>query len=136
MEKAVKARQPRRVLIVEDHPDLSDLFFHQVTVCGHEARTATNGQSAIALTQEFKPDLVLLDLVLPVMNGYEIARVLRQNGFRKKIVALTAMSFPQKSSDIDEFIIKPVFSGVIEALCDDIDVRGIRGPIHEKDPHR
>lgn len=68
---------PRRVLIVDDSPDALELLGDLVRLAGHEVRTAGDGSDALRLVQTFAPDIAFLDVGLPTMDGYELARQLR-----------------------------------------------------------
>ncbi len=67
----------RRVLIVDDQQDSADLLAILLEHHGHEVRTASDGESALALALGFKPEVAVLDIGLPLMDGYELARRLR-----------------------------------------------------------
>ena len=66
-----------RVLIVEDHADAAEMLDMAVSHLGHLTRIAADGGAAISLATEFAPDVIFLDIGLPVMNGYAVARTLR-----------------------------------------------------------
>jgi CheY-like chemotaxis protein/two-component sensor histidine kinase len=68
----------RRVLVVDDNPDAVELLSDVLTEVGHEVRTAPDAPSALQLVQTFVPDIAFLDIGLPVMDGYELARQLRR----------------------------------------------------------
>jgi CheY-like chemotaxis protein len=68
----------RRVLVVDDCPDTTATLQLLLRFWGHEARVAHDGPAALALAAAFRPDVVLLDLGLPGMDGYEVARRLRE----------------------------------------------------------
>jgi signal transduction histidine kinase/ActR/RegA family two-component response regulator len=68
----------RRVLVVDDNPDAAELLSDALTEVGHEVLTAADAPSALQLVQSFKPDIAFLDIGLPVMDGYELARQLRR----------------------------------------------------------
>jgi two-component system CheB/CheR fusion protein len=72
------ASRPLRVLIVEDNPDSAAMLDVTVLQLGHATRIAHDGATAVALATQFAPDLVLLDIGLPVMNGYDVARAMRR----------------------------------------------------------
>ena len=74
----VAMRRSLRVLIVEDNVDAAAMLELAVSLLGHVGSVTHDGASAIAIATEFAPDVVLLDIGLPVMNGYEVARTLRQ----------------------------------------------------------
>jgi signal transduction histidine kinase/ActR/RegA family two-component response regulator len=71
-------RAGRRVLIVDDNPDAVALLAEALTEAGHEVRTVGDGPSALALVESFVPEIAFLDIGLPVMDGYELAGLLRQ----------------------------------------------------------
>ena len=66
-----------RVLIVEDNPDAAEMLDVAVSHLGHETRQAHDGASAITVATQFVPDVILLDIGLPIVNGYAVARALR-----------------------------------------------------------
>jgi CheY-like chemotaxis protein/anti-sigma regulatory factor (Ser/Thr protein kinase) len=68
----------RRVLVVDDNPDAAELLHAVLTQVGHEVRTAADAPSALQLVQTFAPDIAFIDVGLPVMDGYELARQLRR----------------------------------------------------------
>jgi DNA-binding response OmpR family regulator len=79
------------VLIVEDDTDLSALLEGVVAGQGHEVRTAINGRAALDLVSERMPDLILLDVTMPVMDGRQFAaQFRRQHGHAARIVVMTA----------------------------------------------
>jgi len=69
--------QPRRVLVVDDHPDVAESLALLLRLDGHDVRVATDGEAALGVAAEFRPEVVFLDLGMPGMNGYETARRLR-----------------------------------------------------------
>jgi CheY-like chemotaxis protein len=71
--------QPKDVLVVEDEAYLCDLVADVLEAEGHTARTASNGLEALERVSERKPQLILLDLMMPVMDGWEFIRALRMH---------------------------------------------------------
>jgi CheY-like chemotaxis protein len=67
------------ILVVDDDPHLCEIMSDVLEAEGHTARMASNGQEALARIRERKPQLILLDLMMPVMNGWELAAALRSN---------------------------------------------------------
>ena len=112
----------KRVLIVDDNRDAADSISLLLRIHGHEVRTAYGGEEALALATTFPADMVLLDIGLPGMNGYEVARRLRARDIPARLVALTGYGQPedvQRAADagFDAHMIKPVdFDRVLEAL--------------------
>jgi DNA-binding response OmpR family regulator len=101
-----------RILIVEDEPVLMRGLRDVFTRKGFEVLAATNGAAGLTTAVEQRPDLILLDLMLPKVNGYEVCRVLRQKGLKMPILMLTAKA---QEEDIvlglnlgaDDYITKP-----------------------------
>ena len=102
-----------RVLIVEDYRDTAELLATWVKSAGHEIHVCFSGLQAERAMPSFRPDLVLLDIGLPDMDGWQLAPLLRGDNSALKIFALTAyQSFDdrQKSKDagIDLHVGKPI----------------------------
>jgi len=81
--------EPRRVLVVDDDPDILDALAEILEVEGYEVRRARNGREALQQLEQGVPDLVLLDLMMPVMDGWEFARSLDPRA-RPPIIVLSA----------------------------------------------
>jgi two-component system phosphate regulon response regulator PhoB len=90
-----------RVLIVDDDPDIQRLVSYNLTQAGFEVATAESGRKALESVQKHPPDLIILDLMLPDIDGMEVCRTLRQreNSRRVPIVMLTA-----RGDEIDRVI--------------------------------
>ncbi|MCW7539383.1 response regulator [Aquabacterium sp. A7-Y] len=105
---------PKRVLVVDDNRDAADSLAVILEVCGHETRAAYNGQQAVEVAEEFGPDIVILDINMPVMNGYEAARSLRYlAGERLILVAVTGVPMTEtrekaEQSGFDAHFVKPI----------------------------
>jgi CheY-like chemotaxis protein len=104
-----------RVLVVEDHDDCLLTMVELLSGAGCEVRSARNGPDAVAIARDFQPDVMFLDLGLPVMSGYEVARILRADPRTAgmMIVAVTGYGMPQErerstSAGIDLHLVKPV----------------------------
>ena len=82
----------RRVLIVDDEPNIVIALEYLMRQSGFDVRTARSGDEALVAAGEFRPDLVLLDVMMPALNGYQVAQKLRDlpDLQRVKIVMLTA----------------------------------------------
>jgi CheY-like chemotaxis protein len=105
----------QRVLLVEDAPFLRYAFSRLLRLHGYEVLEATNGSEALAVLPDFQPDLVLTDLRMPVMDGVELIRRLRDDpvtiGLR--VVAITADATAQterqaREAGATDFIAKPI----------------------------
>ena len=114
---------PRRVLVVDDNKDAADLLTELLRSHGHQVRAAHDGQTALQIAAELLPEVVLLDIGLPVMDGYEVAARLRiQLGSRVFLAAVTGygqQSDRERSAaaGFDLHLIKPVHpSDILEAV--------------------
>ena len=88
----------RRILIAEDEPSIVLSLEFLLREAGHEVFTATTGADALKLAQERKPDLIVLDVMLPVVNGFEVCRTLRADPYLRgtRILMLTARGREQE----------------------------------------
>ena len=103
-----------RILIVDDNEDAADLLGESLREFGHVTRVAYDGPSAVQIALEFQPEIALLDIGLPVMDGYELARRLREgHGGRLQLVAITGYGQPSDrerafEAGFDAHLAKPV----------------------------
>ena len=91
-------RGPKRILVVEDEENISQTLRYNLTREGYEVSEAATGTAAIELARQRRPDLILLDLMLPEMTGLEVCRVLRAE-MSTPILMLTA-----KASELDKVV--------------------------------
>ncbi len=85
----------RRVLVVDDHRDSTDSLALLLELRGHEVRSAYDGQGALEIAREFHPEVVFLDIGMPGIDGYGVARTLRElapKGNPTVLVAVTGWS--------------------------------------------
>ena len=104
-----------RVLIVEDHPESAEMLTRRLVRRGFAVVTATNGMAALQCIQQQRPDVILMDVSLPVIDGLEITRRLKHDGATRGIpvIALTAHAMCSdrdraRAAGCDEFETKPV----------------------------
>jgi signal transduction histidine kinase len=95
---AMPAAGSRRILVVDDNLDAAELLADSLSAMGHEARVAFDGPSAMEVAQAFTPDVALLDLGLPVMDGFELAERLKAD---PKHGALTLIAVTGYGQDLD-----------------------------------
>jgi CheY-like chemotaxis protein len=114
-----------RVLLVDDSPDSSEPLSLLLQTRGHETRTAIDGEEALEAADEFRPDCVVLDLGLPRMDGYEVARQLRARPYGSSLilVALTGWAgrdVRTRAADagFDYHLVKPVNWEELEKIVD------------------
>jgi DNA-binding response OmpR family regulator len=111
-----------KVLIVEDYLDTANMLALILKNCGFSVHHAPDGESALASAMAWDPDLVLLDIGLPKMDGYEVARRLRRDvglGDDVKIIALSGFQpneTRQRESGIDHYMMKPLDLPKLRAL--------------------
>jgi signal transduction histidine kinase/ActR/RegA family two-component response regulator len=112
---AGQGQASRRILVVDDNEDAGDTLAEALRDGGHDVRVATDGPGALAVAAEFGPDIVLLDIGLPVMDGYEVARRLRQRTDPRppRLLALTGYGQEKDraralAAGFDDHIVKPV----------------------------
>lgn len=70
---------PYRILVVDDEPSVTDLLAYNLRKTLYDVRTATDGREALRLAHEYKPDLILLDLMIPEVDGLDVCRELRRS---------------------------------------------------------
>jgi PAS domain S-box-containing protein len=114
---------PRRVLVVDDNRDAADLLKLALELAGHEVHVAYDGLAALHLVEQHHPELVLLDLGLPGLSGYEVATHLRAHPHhpQPRLVALTGYGQEQdrrKSAEagFDLHLVKPVELGTLTEI--------------------
>ena len=102
-----------RIVIVEDVPALADMYKFKFEQSGYEVAVANNGEEALRLITELKPDLVLLDLMLPILSGEEVLRQVRSTdwGTKVKFIILTNIGEEEAAIrlanlKVDHYIIK------------------------------
>jgi len=79
-----------RLLVVDDEPNIVDLLATSLRFAGFEVATASNGSEALRVASSFKPDLLVLDVMMPGIDGFTVVRRLRQDGIGAPVVFLTA----------------------------------------------
>ena len=110
----------KRVLVVEDNPDLAFGLRTSLEVEGYDVLHAETGKEGLGMAEEVSPDLIVLDLMLPEMTGYEVLRQLRRARHEMPVLILTARG--EEADKVqgfrlgaDDYVVKPV--GVLEFLA-------------------
>jgi CheY-like chemotaxis protein len=126
--------RPLRVLVVDDDADTAESMTLLLRIYGHAAEAVSNGPLALEKARAQPPDVVLLDIALPVMDGYEVARRLRQQpgGKRPLLIAVTGYGREEDrrrsaEAGIDFHFVKPADIEQLEGVLRKFH-RGIAGP--------
>ena len=113
----------RRILVVDDHTDAAESLSELLELNGHEVHTVHDGLEAREAAASLRPDAVLLDIGLPGMSGYDIAREIRSQpwGRRMLLVAITGWGQPKdrarsREAGFDRHLVKPIDFGELEEL--------------------
>jgi signal transduction histidine kinase len=121
VDAQLPAVRRRRILVVDDNDDAATILGDLLETAGHDVKTAHDGPQALALLDAFVPDVAILDIGLPVMDGYELAGALRKRlGDGVRIVAVTGYGQPQdrartEEAGFDAHFVKPVGVGTLLA---------------------
>ncbi|MFT3925763.1 MAG: ATP-binding protein [Myxococcales bacterium] len=114
---------PRRILVVDDNQDAAEMLAFALESFGHETATAFDGPTALAVAADFRPELAVLDLGLPVMDGYELAQKLREllPEQHLKLVALSGYGTASdrersRQAGFEQHIAKPIDVAELERL--------------------
>lgn len=114
---------PQRVLIIEDNVDAADTLCEVLSLGDHEVEVAYNGPDGLAKARTFKPALVLCDIGLPGMDGYEVARAFRADEELSRVclVALTGYALPEdleraRNAGFERHLAKPPRLQALESL--------------------
>jgi len=104
----------KKVLIVDDEPDIVETIKFNLELENIQSLTAEDGEQALAMARQEKPDLIILDIMLPKMNGYKVARLLKFDETYKHIPIIMLTARTQKSdiklgeeTGADEYLTKP-----------------------------
>jgi CheY-like chemotaxis protein len=113
----------RRVLVVDDNQDSAESLAKLLQMTGHETRTAYDGQAALAAAAAFAPEAILLDIGLPGMDGYEVARRLREESSTRQIVLIAVTGYGgeederrSREAGFDFHLTKPVRLNMLDEL--------------------
>jgi PAS domain S-box-containing protein len=122
----------RRILVVDDNTDAANSLTMLLRIMGHEVHVAHNGQSGLDLATEIRPDVVLLDIGMPELNGYEVARRIRQEPWGNLItlVALTGWGQDEDRRKADEagfdvHMVKPIEPAALDRLLSGADPESV-----------
>ena len=117
----------RRVLVVDDNIDSAQSLGSLLSIMGHEVRLAHDGLEALSAAESFRPNVVMLDIGMPRLNGYEACRAIRARPWAAgvRVIALTGWGQPddrQRSLDagFDQHLVKPVDPGALDSIMEPV----------------
>ena len=106
----------KSILLVEDDVFLAELYATKLNLEGFEISLATDGEKGLKMIKEKKPDLILLDIILPKMDGFEILKIIKANKILKRIPVILLTNLSQKDEvkrglelGADDYLIKAHF---------------------------
>jgi len=108
--------EAKKILVVEDNEDTREILLYRLKSMGnYEILLASNGKEALEMATQSRPDLIIMDLKMPVMNGWEATKALRQTEWGKDlpVIALTAQAMERDeekalSAGCNDYIAKPI----------------------------
>ena len=119
------SKHPQRILLVEDDDALANVYVTRLQAEGFDVRRVANGEEALATALSYKPDLIVLDVMMPKVSGFDVLDILRNTPetANLKIIMLTALSQPSdqeraQSLGADDYLVKSqvVIADVIERI--------------------
>ena len=115
----------KKILLVEDDTSLSNVYRSRLEIEGFDIREVHNGEDALAVTLEYKPDLIVLDAMMPKISGFDVLDILRNTPDTAdiRVIMLTALSQPKDKEraeqlGVDEYLVKSqvVIGDVVERI--------------------
>jgi CheY-like chemotaxis protein len=131
-ERALEPEPSATILVVDDNTDNVEILRAFLTSRGFSVETAGDGRTALARMEELRPDLVLLDVMMPGMDGWEVCRVIKQHpslGDTRVVMVTAKGGFEDKfeglRSGADDYVVKPVdFPDLLEKVRRNLAARG------------
>jgi CheY-like chemotaxis protein len=122
--------RPRQILVVDDNRDAADSLCMLLQLDGHDVHVAYDGASALEQAAQLRPQVVMLDIGMPGIDGREVARLIRSNavGEPAVLIALTGCGQPQDralshAAGFDHHLVKPMKLATLYAVLDVLDKR-------------
>jgi len=119
--------RPLKILVVDDEPDIVDILSYNLTKENYEVSKAYNGYEAVSFAMKNHPDLIIMDIRMPEMNGIEACRLIKKNEFMKNIpiLFLTAdndeyTSLSAVEAGGDHFVTKPIRPSILIGMIHDL----------------
>src|SRR5690606_23044137 len=131
--QAAVVEQRRSILVVDDNRDAADLLAATLEILEHEVRVAYDGPTALRLASEHPPDVALLDIGLPVIDGYELARRLHEHPALENLPLLAITGYGQegdrrrsREAGFSAHLVKPVDLQEMQSLLGSLTPHGSR----------
>ena len=125
-EKSTTADNRPRVLVVDDNKDSAQTLAMMLKIMGNDIRTAHDGLEAVEKAQEYLPNVILLDLGMPKLNGYDVCRRIREQSWGSSMVIIALTGWGQaedrqrtKEAGFDHHLVKPVDVAKLKELLDE-----------------
>jgi len=123
----------RKTLVVDDNRDSADSMAAFLRLLGHEVQTASDGIEAIEAAERFQPDIILMDIGMPRLNGYDATRRIRQQPWGEKIIIIALTGWGQdadrersRAAECDAHLVKPVSLSDLSKLLNSMPRRRSR----------
>src|SRR5690606_20646693 len=120
--ESMSDERPQRILVVDDHPDNVEIIEARLSSRGYKIESATNGEEAVALVHQDPPHLILLDVMMPVMDGFEVSRRIKRDSTLPfiPIILVTARGETEDKVEgldagADDYLTKPINFPELEA---------------------
>ena len=113
---------PKKILLAEDHTDIREMMATYLKLSGYEVIEAADGREALARALEHKPDAILIDIAMPVLNGIDSARAIRKNKELDQVPILCLTAFGDlykeraRNAGCDAILQKPIDFAELDAL--------------------
>jgi len=118
----------RRILVADDNRDVVESFQIMLRILGHEVQTALDGEEALEKAEQFRPDVIVLDVGMPILDGYETASRIRQLPWSRDVVLIAVTGWgndkdklKSAAAGFDVHLVKPVDATTILEALDQMD---------------
>jgi CheY-like chemotaxis protein len=132
-----------RVLVVDDYPDSAETTCTLLTLLGHECRFAVCGRDALAQAAQWQPDVAILDIGLPDVSGFDLARELRKQLAGKPLYLAAVTGWGQRedrdqalAAGFDQHFLKPADRATLSAIMERADRMWATAPARPNEPDR
>lgn len=137
--EAASMHRSLRVLLVEDNVDAAQTLKMLLELCGHVVRTVHNGLSALGVALDYQPQVVLLDIGLPGLNGFEVAKQLRQQPSLDKVVLVAMTGYGERAArqrsqetGFDFHLVKPADFDKLQEILASVSDKMVLRPEHSE----